>query len=190
MRPALSCRICRQGRPLQPVPAGRAWQVRSVQVTCWNTVTDYLTREYYSLCSNFRPSHYGLSRESAMAYADIHSFLMAYAKSLSFVLGFISSLCIRHSRAGPMPLWKPHSAGVFFDLTIQYDRCPVIHAFRSVFVDKMISDCQPGSLRPAVTCWDLRMYGLGFLPKLLTAVYMRLLRQGGFHVSNRLVKTP
>ncbi len=82
-----------------------------------------------------------------MAYTDIPSFLMAYAKSRSFALGFLSSLCIRCSRAGPMPLRKPHSASVFFDLTMQYDRCPVIHTFRSVFVDKMISDYQSGSLR-------------------------------------------
>ncbi len=82
-----------------------------------------------------------------MAYTDISSFLMAYAKSRYFALGFLSSLCIQRSRAGPMPLRKPHSASVFFDLTMQYDRCPVIHKFRSVFVDKMISDYQSGSLR-------------------------------------------
>jgi len=96
--PALSLRICRQDRPLQPVPAGRVWQVRPVKGVS-----------------------YGIT--------DISSFLMAYAKSLSFALGFLSSLCIQHSRAGSMPLRKPHSAGVFFDLAMQYDRCPVIHAF-------------------------------------------------------------
>jgi len=86
--------------PPQPVAYGRVRLVKggSYGVVTWSKIgTHRIVFSSQVVCQDVPTCNLDTT------YTDIPSFLMAYASSLSLALGFSSSLCIRRSRAAPMP---------------------------------------------------------------------------------------